>query len=67
MSVEDVTWRILFWALLLSLSIPGMEQHRHFQNYEVKLLKTHDKEIGISWTWPQSINSVSIKSPLGGR
>ena len=25
----------------------------------------YDKEVGINWTW-QSIDSISIKSPLGG-
>jgi transposase len=28
-------------------------------------LKIYDREIGINWTW-QSIDSISIKSPLGG-
>ena len=31
----------------------------------IKLLKVYDKEVGINWTW-QSIDSISIKSPLGG-
>ena len=33
----------------------------------IKLLKIYDKEMGINWTWPLSIDSISIKSPLGGR
>jgi putative transposase len=28
-------------------------------------LKIYDKEIGINWTW-QSLDSISVKSPLGG-
>ncbi len=31
-----------------------------------RLLKIYDRIIGINWTW-QSIDSISIKSPLGGR
>lgn len=36
-----------------------------FQKIWIKLLKIYDKKIGINWTW-QSIDSISIKSPLGG-
>jgi hypothetical protein len=28
-------------------------------------LEIYDKEVGINWTW-QSLDSISIKSPLGG-
>ena len=31
----------------------------------VKLLKIYDKEMDINWTW-QSIDSISVKSPLVG-
>jgi putative transposase len=37
-----------------------------FKNIWIKLLKIYDEMIGINWTW-QSIDSISIKSPLGGR
>ncbi len=49
--------------------------HRRFQEWNsldifkkgwIKLLKIYDELIGINWTW-QSIDSISIKSPLGGR
>ena len=49
--------------------------HRRFQKWNsadifkkvwIKLLKTYDDCIGINWTW-QSIDSISVKSPLGGR
>ena len=49
--------------------------HRRFQEWSIlgvfkktwiKLLKIYDKEMGINWTW-QSIDSISVKSPLGGR
>jgi len=52
----------------------GSVCHRRFQEWNsidvfkktwIKLLKDYDKEIGINWTW-QSIDSISIKSPLGG-
>ena len=36
-----------------------------FKNIWIKLLKIYDGMIGINWTW-QSIDSISIKSPLGG-
>ncbi len=37
-----------------------------FKNIWINLLKIYDEMIGINWTW-QSIDSISIKSPLGGR
>jgi hypothetical protein len=37
-----------------------------FKNIWIKLLKIYDGMIGINWAW-QSIDSISIKSPLGGR
>ena len=36
-----------------------------FKNAWIKLLKNYDDKIGINWTW-QSIDSISVKSPLGG-
>ena len=36
-----------------------------FKNIWINLLKIYDEMIGINWTW-QSIDSISIKSPLGG-
>jgi hypothetical protein len=48
--------------------------HRRFQKWIkmdifkkiwTRLLKEHDDKIGIKLAW-QSINSISIKSPLGG-
>ena len=52
-----------------------LRAHRRFQEWNelhvfkktwIKLLKIYDRKIGINWTW-QSIDSISIKSPLGGR
>ena len=37
-----------------------------FKKVWIRLLKIYDDLIGINWTW-QSIDSISIKSPLGGR
>ena len=37
-----------------------------FKKTWIKLLKIYDYMIGIDWTW-QSIDSISVKSPLGGR
>ena len=31
-----------------------------------KLLKIYDNKKGIKWNW-QSLDSISVKSPLGGR
>ena len=53
----------------------GFTCHRRFQEWNksdvfkktwTKLLKNYDYVIGIDWTW-QSIDSISVKSPLGGR
>jgi transposase len=36
-----------------------------FKNIWIRLLKEYDNKIGIKWDW-QSLDSISIKSPLGG-
>ena len=63
------------WKMLPSEFGSGSTCHRRFQEWNkldvfkkmwVKLLKSYDDVIGINWTW-QSIDSISIKSPLGGR
>ena len=36
-----------------------------FKNIWIRLLKIYDEMIGINWVW-QSIDSISIKSPLEG-
>ena len=52
----------------------GSTCHRRFQQWIkldifkriwVKLLKEYDNKRGIDWIW-QSLDSISIKSPLGG-
>ncbi len=52
----------------------GSTCHRRFQEWNglnafkkvwIKLLKTYDDLIGINLTW-KSVDSISIKSPLGG-
>ena len=53
----------------------GSTCHRRFQEWNsidvfkkmwIRLLKIYDKEMaGINWTW-QSLDSIFIKSPLGG-
>ncbi len=52
----------------------GSTGHRRFQqrihldiskNMWIKMLKEYDCKRGVRWTW-QSIDSISIKSPLGG-
>jgi len=40
--------------------VPGI-----FDKLWTRLLKLYDKKIGIKWDW-QSLDSISIKSPLRG-
>ncbi len=37
-----------------------------FEKLWYRLLKIYDNRIGIKLTW-QSLDSISVKSPLGGR
>jgi transposase len=62
------------WKMLPREYSSGSTCHRRFQEWNsmdvfkkmwIRLLKIYDKEIGINWTW-QSLDSISIKSPLGG-
>ncbi|CAN5873441.1 hypothetical protein BH23THE1_BH23THE1_07480 [soil metagenome] len=63
------------WKMLPKEYGSGSTCHRRFQEWNkfdlfkktwARLLKIYDKEIGINWTW-QSIDSISIKPPLGGQ
>ena len=63
------------WKLLPREYGSGSTCHRRFQEWVqldvfrktwIRLLKTYDNLIGIKWTW-QSLDSISIKSPLGGQ
>jgi transposase len=63
------------WKMLSKEHGSGSTCHRRFQEWNgmnvfkntwIKLLKIYDGMIGINWTW-QSIDSISIRSPLGGR
>jgi transposase len=63
------------WKMLPKEYGSGSTCHRRFQKWNsldifkkswIKLLKIYDDCIGINWTW-QSIDSIYIKSPLGGR
>ena len=63
------------WKILLPKEFgSGSTCHRRFQqwvqldifkNIWIKVLEEYDNKIGIKWTW-QSLDSISIKSPLGG-
>ena len=62
------------WKMLPKEYSSGSTCHRRFQEWNkldvfkkmwIRLLKIYDKEIGINWNW-QSIDSISIKSSLGG-
>jgi len=63
------------WKMLPREYGSGSTCHRRFQEWVesdvfrktwIRLLKIYDNLIGIKWTW-QSPDSISIKSPLGGR
>jgi transposase len=62
------------WKMLPKEYGSGSTCHRRFQKWIVakvfqklcvKLLRVYDDLKGISWIW-QSLDSVSIKAPLGG-
>ena len=62
------------WKMLPKEYGSGSVCHRRFQEWNkldvfknawINLLKVYDKEVVIKWTW-QSINSISVKSPLVG-
>jgi transposase len=62
------------WKMLPKEYGSGSTCHRRFQEWNrldlfkkiwVKLLTIYDDLNGINWTW-QSLDSISIKSPLGG-
>jgi transposase len=63
------------WKMLPKEFGSGSTCHRRFQQWVqldifkkiwIILLKEYDNKKGIKWMW-QSIDSISIKSPLGGR
>jgi transposase len=63
------------WKMLPREYGSGSTIHRRFQEWNkldvfknawIKLLGVYNSKIGINWTW-QSIDSISIKSPLGGQ
>ncbi len=62
------------WKMLPREYGSGSTCHRRFQqwvqlnvfkNMWIKLLEIYDNKKGIKWMW-QSLDSISIKSPLGG-
>jgi transposase len=61
------------WKMLPEEYVSGSTCHRRFQEWTVskvfqkllvRLLEVYDDLRGISWIW-QSLDSVSIKTPLG--
>ena len=63
------------WKMLPKVYGSGSTCHRRYQEWMQlgifdtlwsRLLQKYDKKIGIKWDW-QSLDSISIKSPLGGR
>ena len=63
------------WKMLPKEYGSGSTCHRRFQQWNrlnifkkvwTRLLKIYHDLIGINWIW-QSIDSISVKSPLGGR
>ena len=62
------------WKMLPKEYGSGSTCHRRFQQWVqldifkriwIRLLKEYDNKKGIGWIW-QSLDSISIKSPLGG-
>jgi transposase len=63
------------WKMLPKEYGSGSTCHRRFQEWVklnifkkiwAKLLEEYDNKIGIKWTWQSLLDSISIKSPLGG-
>ena len=63
------------WKMLPKVYGSGSTCHRRFQEWRQSgifdrlwtgLLKLYDIKKGIKWNW-QSLDSISVKSPLGGR
>jgi transposase len=63
------------WKMLPGEYGSGSTCHRRFQQWVrhgifkkmwIRMLKICDSKKGIKWTW-QSLDSISVKSPLGGR
>ena len=63
------------WKMLPKEYGSGSTCHRRFQQWSsskvfqrlwARLLKVYDDVIGIQWKW-QSLDSVSVKAPLGGK
>jgi putative transposase len=63
------------WKMLPKEYGSGSTCHRRFQQWTTsnvfqklwaRLLKEYDHVVGIQWKW-QSLDSVSIKAPLGGK
>jgi transposase len=62
------------WKMLPKEYESGSTCHRRFQQWSsskvferlwARLLREYDRVVGIQWRW-QSLDSVSIKAPLGG-
>ena len=63
------------WKMLPKEYGSGSTCHRRFQQWTTckvferlwtRLLKEYDRVVGIQWNW-QSLDSVSVKAPLGGK
>jgi transposase len=62
------------WKMLPKEYGSGSTCHRRFQQWSTskvfqklwtRLLKVYDDLVGIQWKW-QSLDSISVKAPLGG-
>jgi len=63
------------WKMIPKEYGSGSTCHRRFQQWSLskvfqrlwtRLLKVYDDLIGIQWRW-QSLDSISVKAPLGGK
>ena len=65
-------WKMLPKEMVLVL-LPAIEDFNNgwivsdvFRKLWIKLLERYDELKGIRWKWQQSLDSISIKAPLGG-
>ncbi len=63
------------WKMLPREYGSGSTCHRRYPQWSeadifikiwIRLLKEYDSKRGIKWIWPQSVDSISIKSSKGG-
>ena len=64
--MEDAAKRVWFRFYTCHRRFQEWTVSRVFQKLWVRLLEVYDDIEGIRWNW-QSLDSISVKAPLGGR